>query len=250
MEQKSASCSPIKNATNLSDLTEIVSDQINLSLSSQINCNNEIHILICVICNYYLKEENPSEKLRSALNASFASGNLIDADKLEIYKRGNKNKSEEDKKQRFCFKWSVQEHHRCSTHTKAIEFADANEAIEKRSDKVTKNIVSIALACVKANSAQIHFTPLLATMNQGGCDIGDIGHSRYCILLVIVNNKINFYLYIYGKFFICVFHSCSQLSLFILVLFWWKTYLLLYSRHLRVNLIPGKALYRKDPCWH
>ena len=215
MEQKeSASWSPIKSATNLSDLTEIVSDQINLSLSSEIDCNKEIHILTCLICNYYLKEGNPAEKLQSALGASFASGNLINADKLEMYKRGNKNKSEEDKKQWFRFKWSVQEHHRSSTHTKAIEFADANEAMEKRSDKVTKNIVSIALACVKANSAQIHFTPLLATMNQAGCDIGDIGHSRYCILLVIVNN-INFCLYIYGKFFICVFHSSSRLLLFI-----------------------------------
>ena len=150
-----------------------------MDLTSELtDSGEEVGVITCVLCNDYMKKGNPAEKVKNALGSSFAAGHLIDSKKFKLFKKGSECSLESDRKLWFSFRFNAAEHHLTLIHKKAVDFSSEVLSREKRSNKVTKKIISIAIACVKSNSAAMHFTPLLSTMHEAGCDIGNIGHSR------------------------------------------------------------------------
>ena len=171
--------SKLKSAANITELSEYNSESIRLDLASQLtDSGEEACVITCVLCNDYLKKGNPDEKVRKALGFSFAAGHLIDSKNFKLFKKGSECSLETDRKLWFSFRCNACEHHLTLIRKKAVDFSSEVLSREKRSMKVTKNIISIAIACVKSNSAAMHFTPLLSTIHEAGCDIGNIGHSR------------------------------------------------------------------------
>ena len=136
------------------------------------------HLVTCRTCKYFINHGLSGDKFKKTLGGSFAAGYKISEETYKLYQLGNENKNEEAKKSWQNFKQSIIAHHNSGFHLKAVECKNTTAANEVRSIRVTKNIVTVAIANIKSKTAACHFLPALSMVHELGGDVGDIGHSR------------------------------------------------------------------------
>ena len=168
----------LKELSSISELESISTPSINLIITESPG-NGAGYIVKCCHCEAYLNDDPKiDQKVQRSIGSTFAGGHHIPLSTYEIYNKGSSLSNPESKRKWINFKSTLVQHHLLLTHKKAVEYHEKKETAIKRNDRVTRNIISIAIACVKSNAAARHFTPLLSTMALTGSDIGNIGHSR------------------------------------------------------------------------
>ena len=162
----------LSKATNIEDIASC--EAIPICISDE---ETSKPIIFCTTCRNYLKEGKTSLNAKKTfLSGSFASGLPITREKLTAYQNGNQ--CIKTRSIWYNFKHNLQDHFKTLLHQEASNFETTLDASRKRSLKVTSNIVAIALQCIKAKTADLHFSTWLSTLEMAGGDIGNIGHSR------------------------------------------------------------------------
>ena len=108
--------------------------------------------------------------------SSLSSGLLIPSEKAECLISGGNMYWHQMKR-------SIKQHLGCignhsQLHFEALQYQTTMKKRKARGEKVTENLIRIALSVLKSKSAAKHFESQIASHVATGSDLGDFGHSR------------------------------------------------------------------------
>ena len=109
-------------------------------------------------------------------SGSISSGLILSADKSELLINGGNTYW-------YHIKHSIKQHLTCSgehsqLHYDALQHEAVMKKRQERGERVTQNLIRIAVGVIKSKSAAQHFESQIAAHVSTGSDLGDLGHSR------------------------------------------------------------------------
>ena len=107
--------------------------------------NGEGAIVLCKICNNYIKNGKPSVNLVRSLGHSFASGLALDRESYAAYGKGLNSDHTPDKKMFANFKQSLSLHHEMLLHEEAMKFEVIHE---KKLNAISQSKQEYCYACI------------------------------------------------------------------------------------------------------
>ena len=173
-----------ENVKNIVDLTEKIT---RIRFYAGTLAEKGQSVLRCETCYSLLESRmniKPAKDPRKVVlkgigkySGSISSGLILSADKSELLINGGNTYW-------YHIKHSIKQHLACSGEHSQLHYdALQHEAVmkkrhEERGERVTQNLIRIAVGVIKSKSAAQHFESQVAAHVSTGSDLGDLGHSR------------------------------------------------------------------------